>query len=77
MLGKPTRYRTRSCWKDRPRRWEERGTPLVSGHDHGLPIASQSAFFDSEQEPEWDPEQAAMAEDMAFLDDVWGPASDQ
>ncbi len=77
VLGKPIRYRTRPCWKERPHRWEELGTPLVTGHNNGLPIASQSAFFHSEQEPEWDPEQAAMAEDMAFLDDVRGPASDQ
>ncbi len=75
VLGKPVRYRHRSCWKDRLRRWRESDLPLSSGHSHGLPIASQSAFFDSEQEPEVDTEQGAMDEDMTFLDDVWGPFS--
>ena len=61
VLGKPIRFRNRSCWKDRPRRWEDPGVPLVSEGDHGLPIASQSDYFDLEMEPEWVPEQSTMA----------------
>ncbi len=75
VLGKPTRYRSRTCWKDRPHRWEIPVIP-ATGHGHGLPSASQSAYFDPEQEPELDPEQAVLEEDMAFLDDDWEPASD-
>ncbi len=38
VLGKPMRYRTRSCWKDRLRRWEEPGPPWSPGTITGYPL---------------------------------------